>query len=165
MKTLLYLMTRLFVSLIALLTLPFAFVFLFSEEHSNKIAIAGFYITTISILFLIERFAEQRRKAMFKIVENSRESNFRPSIEVVSAFANRYVGIDIKSNNILYIDDDINKSEVLAGASVINWEIERDGLYPLLTIYLRHKYVPFIKIRIKRKEQEHYVSLFRKAYP
>lgn len=164
MKTMFYVLVRVFIGLIAVVVFPFAFVFFFSDGVFIKLSIVGFYLAVFTSFFLIERYAGMRWKRIMNIANDKKGENFSPCVEIESAFSNRYIGIDNRRHEILYIDDDLKKSEVLKGSSVLKWEIEREGRYPLVTIYLNNKDVPFLKIRIHKKNQDKYVSYFRNIF-
>ena len=165
MRTIFYLMSKLFIGLIVILTLPFSFVYFFSDGAAIKIFIIAFYLLAIVSLILIEQFALHRRIKILKLAKENKDNNFKPNIEIESAFSNRYIGIDSLKNNMIYIDDDTKKIEHLKTTSIIKWEIERDGMYPLLTFYLNNANVPFIKIRIRKNEKDKYLSNIRSAFP
>lgn len=164
MKTLFYVMSRVFIALFALITIPIAWVFFFSEGWSTKLMIGGFYGAVLGVLILIECYAAARRKKIHQLVDQEKATGFAPNIEIDSAFSNRYIGIDSNMGRILYIDDDLNQKQTLQHASILSWEIERDGNHPLITIFLNNKQLPFLKIRVHKKDKDRHLSNFMSAF-
>ena len=86
-------------------------------------------------------------------VKASRPADFSPAFEAVSILNNRYLGIDARQRQALFVDMDAGTKTTLGLDAISSWELVTEGRKPpLLTLSTAHANRPTLGLQLRRDE-------------